>query len=332
MDLLTQGLAGALLARAAAHPAERRPAVLAGGAAGLLADADALIRSASDPLLVLEYHRHFTHALAFVPIGALIAALLLWPLMRRRLPARRLYLFTLLGYATSGLLDACTSYGTQLYWPFSDERVAWSVISIVDPLFSLGLLAALVVAWRQRLARPAWLGLLFGAAYLALGAAQHQRAETVARSLAESRGHQVERLVVKPTLGNLVLWRSVYEANGRFHVDAVRVGPFSDTEIHRGGVLPRVTPRDVAAAAPQGSRLHRDIERFRRFSDDFVVRAPDRPDVLGDIRYANLPDSTRPLWGIELPGSPSGTVRFRVFRDASAATRERFVEMLLPSG
>ena len=32
-----------------------------------------------DALLVLDYHRHFTHALAFVPFGALIAALLLWP-------------------------------------------------------------------------------------------------------------------------------------------------------------------------------------------------------------------------------------------------------------
>ena len=42
-----------------------------------------------------------------------------------------------MGYATHGLLDSCTSYGTQLFWPFSDVRVAWDTMSIVDPLFTV---------------------------------------------------------------------------------------------------------------------------------------------------------------------------------------------------
>ncbi len=40
----------------------------------VIPDMDVLIRSASDPLLAIEYHRHFTHALAFIPVGGLIAA------------------------------------------------------------------------------------------------------------------------------------------------------------------------------------------------------------------------------------------------------------------
>ncbi len=39
---------------------------------------------------------------------------ILWPLLRKRLVFKKIYGFALLGYATSGLLDACTSYGTQL--------------------------------------------------------------------------------------------------------------------------------------------------------------------------------------------------------------------------
>lgn len=81
MDVVTHAVLGATLAtalsltRRAPEPlAQRRIAAGIGAAAGLLPDADALIQSGADALLVLDYHRHFTHALAFVPIGALIAA------------------------------------------------------------------------------------------------------------------------------------------------------------------------------------------------------------------------------------------------------------------
>ncbi|WP_019218287.1 metal-dependent hydrolase [Legionella tunisiensis] len=51
----------------------------------------------------------------------------------------------LIGYATHGLLDACTNYGTVLFWPFSERRVYWDLISIIDPFFTVPLV--LGVAW-----------------------------------------------------------------------------------------------------------------------------------------------------------------------------------------
>lgn len=330
MDLLTQGLAGALLASAGAKPDERRHAAIAGFAAGLLADADVLIRSSDDPLLFLEFHRHFTHALAFIPIGGLLAACLLWPFLRRRVGFARLCLFTLLGYAPSGLLDACTSYGTLLLWPFSETRVAWSVIAIVDPLFTLGLLVALLFALRRASALPARLGLAFALGYLALGYAQHQRAASAALELAAARGHAVERALVKPTLGNLLLWRSVYESAGRFHVDAIRVGLAPAARVVEGGTIARVGDAELERLAPAGTRLHGDLLRFARFSDGYVVRFPGRAGVLGDVRYANLPDALAPLWGITLPDDPSRHADYAFYRDASRATRDRFVALLFP--
>ena len=132
MDLLTQGIVGAACAQAAVRR-DNRAAALVGACAGVLPDADALIRSAEDPLVQLEFHRHFSHALVFIPLGAAVAALLLWPLLRRRLPWGRLYLAALCGYAPGGLLDACTAYGTHLLWPFSTEPVAWGVVAVVAP-------------------------------------------------------------------------------------------------------------------------------------------------------------------------------------------------------
>ena len=114
MDIVTQGLLGATVAQACARPKEVRLASLVGFCAPLLADADALIRSSEDPLLFLESHRHFTHALLFIPVGALLASLVRWVGLRSRLAFKRIYLYAFLGYATAGFLDACTSYGTHL--------------------------------------------------------------------------------------------------------------------------------------------------------------------------------------------------------------------------
>jgi len=159
LDTLTQGLLGAALAQSAAKPEETRIAGVIGTFAGISADLDVLIRSSSDPLLTLEYHRHFTHSLFFVPVGALIVALVLWPFLRSGLAFGRIYVFALLGYSLSGALDACTSYGTHLLWPLTDERFAWNLIAIVDPLFTLALLIAVAVALMNRLPLAAWAGL-----------------------------------------------------------------------------------------------------------------------------------------------------------------------------
>ena len=69
MDVLTQGLLGSAVAQTAAKPDEIRKAGLIGILAGLSADLDYFISSTSDPLLNLEFHRHFTHSLFFTPFA-----------------------------------------------------------------------------------------------------------------------------------------------------------------------------------------------------------------------------------------------------------------------
>lgn len=317
MDILTQGLLGASLAAAAAPRGQLRAAALSGFAAGMLADADALIRSRDDALLVLEYHRHFTHSLAFVPLGALLATALLWPVMRRHLPLPRLYLYALLGYALSGVLDACTSYGTMLLWPFSDARIAWSIVPIVDPVFSALLAVPLLVAMRRRRAAIARTGLALAAIYLALGVLQHQRALHAVDALAAQRGHSPQRVLVKPTLGNLVLWRAMYLHDQRVYADAVRVGVKASSYPGESAVL---APQAIGSgSSPQA--------RFAAFSDGWLVADPRHPGRLGDARYAMLPNSLRPLWGIEVDSD--GAAHFVTDRSMSSAERARFVDMLL---
>lgn len=78
MDLLTQGVLGATLAGSAASKGLKRQALLAGFIGGMTADLDVFIRSDADPLLNIQYHRHFTHAPVFIPIGGLLTSLALF--------------------------------------------------------------------------------------------------------------------------------------------------------------------------------------------------------------------------------------------------------------
>ncbi len=325
MDLVTQGIAGAAVAQAFAPPERSRQAAFVGLCAGLLPDADVLIQSAQDPLLQLEYHRHFTHALISIPFGALLVAFLLWPLMRAHMPFAICWKFAGCGYAMGGLLDACTSYGTHLFWPFSSDPVSLSIIAIVDPVFSLALAIPLVVGVRQR--RPMRTGLVFGMAYLLFGFVQHERAADVARGVASLRQHVPDQAIIKPTLGNLLLWRSVYTVGDSVHVDAIYVG--DSPRLYPGGSQPLFdVERDLPSALP-GSRVHRDVARFATAARGFVVASQEEADFIGDVRYAMLPQRLEPLWGLYVDASnPEAPVRYVQRRSLAPALRDSFLTMV----
>jgi inner membrane protein len=147
MDPLTQGTIGAVLPQALSKKNLGIVALL-GFLSGMAPDLDIFIRSSTDPLLSLEYHRQFTHSLVFIPFGGLICALFLFVVFKKISPFnfKKTWLYCTLGYGTHGLIDACTSYGTLLFWPFSDMRIAWNNISIIDPLFTLPLILLIALA------------------------------------------------------------------------------------------------------------------------------------------------------------------------------------------
>ena len=328
MDPISQGVLGVAAAQAVSRKPQARRAAFMGLVAGLAPDADVFIESATDPLLSLQFHRQFTHALAFIPLGALLVALMLHPLVgRSALRFRTTYLFCLAGYATHGLLDACTSYGTQLLWPLSDLRVAWNNISIIDPLFTLPiLLLAVLGIWRRSplLARCA---LVWVVAYLTLGVVQRDRAAAVGHEVAAARGHVVERLAAKPTFGNLLVWKIIYEAEGTFYVDAVRVG-ISSRHYPGAAVAKLDVARDLPWLTPD-SQQARDLERFRWFSGDYLALAGD--NTITDIRYSLVPNDIDGLWGITLSprAAPHEHVRYAGRRTVTAAKWRAFRDMLL---
>ena len=135
MDPLTQGIVGATAAQSFSKVNRLLLISIIGFLAGLAPDIYIFIRSVNDPLLFLEFHRQFTHSIVFIPIGGLICALVFYHLFAKKnnLSFRNTYIFSTIGYGSHGIIDTCTTYGTQLFWPFSDERLAWNTISVIDP-------------------------------------------------------------------------------------------------------------------------------------------------------------------------------------------------------
>ncbi|PON17857.1 metal-dependent hydrolase [Candidatus Entotheonella serta] len=328
MDPVSQATLGAVAAQSSGHPHSLRAAAFLGCVAGLAPDIDVFIKSPIDPLLFLEFHRQFTHSLVFIPFGALLCSALFYVVVRRYLSFKETFLFCLLGYATHGLLDACTTYGTQLLWPFSDVRIAWNNVSVIDPLLTLPALAFMVIATIKARASYARIALAWIIFYLLLGLVQKERAEFAALEQVRARGHHPVRLEAKPGFANLLLWKIVYEFNGMYYVDAVRVG--FTAQVYAGD---RIEKLDIAKHLPwldPTSQQAKDIERFRWFSDDYLAVDPRDRNLVVDMRYSVIPNEIDALWGIRLDPHASSTahVGYRTSRNASSERLEKLKRML----
>jgi inner membrane protein len=309
VDSVTQALIGAAAGQAAGGARLGRAAAAVGAVAGTLPDLDVLIRSAGDPLLAIEYHRHFTHALAFVPAGAALAAAPFLLSRRLRERAGALYGAALAGIATHAPLDTFTSYGTQILWPFSNARVEIPAVSIVDPVFTLVLAAGLAVALWRRARAPAALALAFCAAWLGIGLVQNARATAAQSALALARGHGLVRGRVDPTFANQLLWRSVYlDERGRLHADAIRLPLSGPPTVRAGDSAEAISAEALAALAPRDPRIARAARVWSWFADGFMTAGP-LPGAVADARYALDPAGFDPFWSLVLrPDHPDRPV------------------------
>lgn len=321
MDPFSQALIGAAAVQSIPRLRNKlgRVSALLGAAGGLAPDLDILIQSKTDSILYFEYHRHFTHSLAFIPAGGALAMIpfLLFPSLRKKW--KEVILAGVVGYATHGLLDAFTSYGTLLFWPFSDFRVAWDVLPIIDPIYT-GLLALGVFATLIFIQTSRWvhLALALSVIYMGFAVSQHHSAAQAQQLLAHSRGHQIERSRVLPSIGNLAVWRSIYEFQNVFYSDAIRIpyGAFGMKKeevaayslVKVGGSKPRFTEQQYRKLLEEqqipGKRIERAIQDFRRFqwfAGDWLVYIPFSWGLsVGDFRYSMSSESTLPIWGFAL--------------------------------
>jgi len=311
VDTFTHGLLGAAAAQAIFGKTLPRSAGVIGFVAGMAPDLDLFMRSGADPVASILYHRQFTHSLIFIPLGALVVSLLcIW---MRSFKGARLAVFgaAFVGYGLHGLLDACTSYGTLLLWPFSYQRVAWDVIAIVDPIFSLTLLAGVLCTLAAQRPWAARVAVGCAAIYLGFGLWQLHRATTVQDQLAAAREQVIEHRRVMPLPGSLMSWRAVYIAAGQIHVDGVWVPWWKSPRVNPGGVIRLATFDVVPRAMAERDGTRRVFEVFAWFADGLIAPIDGVPSSIGDMRYAAEASSLMPLWGMQFDAQREGPIRWR---------------------
>lgn len=266
MDSLTQAVLGAAIQGVGMGRYQGRKALLYGAALGTLPDLDVLIRYA-DPVSAMTHHRGFSHSLLLLP---LLAAAVVW-LIKKRWPDAaygygRLFVTVSLVLITHSLLDAFTVYGTQLFWPFTLVPAQWSGVFILDPLYTLPLLAACVYAafTQVNAASGKMMGaaLLWGCLYLAWGVyGQHYHQQRVQAAL-QQQGIVVKRTMATPMPLNTLLFRVVAQTDGDEYIDAV--SGWLDT------TPPEFTRLQQGMALEGVLQQHEQYRRLKWFSDGWL--------------------------------------------------------------
>jgi hypothetical protein len=102
----------------------------------------------------VKYHRGITHSFVALPFFAMFLAWLTkWIAQRRGMESPSWAMLTLIygvGLASHILLDGMTSFGTRMWTPISDRRVAWDLLFIIDFSFTSIVLLPQVIAWIYR--------------------------------------------------------------------------------------------------------------------------------------------------------------------------------------
>lgn len=146
MDSLTQIVLGAAVAEVVAGKKIGNKAVYWGAFGGTIPDLDVLGSFFMGEVEYVNFHRGYSHSLIFAFV---IAPILGWLVSRSRWSAGqpwefwvKLFFWTIF---THPLLDIFTSYGTQIFLPFSDYKVELNTIFIIDPAYTLPMMIALIM-------------------------------------------------------------------------------------------------------------------------------------------------------------------------------------------
>ncbi|UPR33775.1 metal-dependent hydrolase [Vibrio cyclitrophicus] len=217
MDSITQAALGATVAGTIAGKRCNAKVLLAGAVLGTLPDLDVFL-DYGDAVQNTIKHRSFSHSLLVLPPFALLISCLyslrysdfFWTFSR-------VFFLTISVLVTHTLLDAMTTYGTQLIWPF-DGYFELRNVFIIDPLYTLPLLVAIGVGLvcKQKGGRWCQGVVLLSTLYLGWGYISQQIiADRVEQNLA-AQSLPNQQVLVTPTAFNTFLWRVVVMGDGQY--------------------------------------------------------------------------------------------------------------------
>lgn len=221
MDSVTQVVLGAAVGEAVLGRKIGNKAILWGGIAGTIPDLDVICRYIYDPLTANELHRGFTHSILF---SVLVAPIFGWLLAKwykkEDASAKDWTKLMFWGLFTHPILDAFTTWGTQLFWPHP-IKISFKNIFVVDPLYTVPFIVCLVLAMRLPKTHPKRakfnrLGIWISTSYLAFTLILKANAHFTFKEQLESQNISYESIQTKPTPFNTILWTANVKTKDAF--------------------------------------------------------------------------------------------------------------------
>ncbi len=213
MDSITQIVLGAAVAEKTSGKTLGNKAMLYGAIFGTLPDLDVLSGFFFDDVDAVGFHRGISHSILLFLVVSPIFGWLIYKLEKQKsitfTNATSMVFCVLL---THSLLDSCTSWGVQLFWP-SNIRIALKSVAVVDFLYTLPLLFCLIMAVRLPKLSPNrrkwnnW-GLIISSSYLILGMALKIIAYAKFEKVTSQQNVAYTEMSVKPGLLSLILWNA----------------------------------------------------------------------------------------------------------------------------
>ncbi len=283
MDSVTQIVLGAAVGEAVLGKKIGNKAIVLGAIAGTIPDLDVAANYFTDTVSALEIHRGFTHSIVFAVVFGLLFGWLL-SLCDKRASLKEWFWFWFLCFVTHPLLDAHTTWGTQLFWPF-DLRLAYKNIFVIDPLYTLPFLIFLILAMFQKrgsIKRRRFnnLGLIVSSAYmlltLILKGITYSKFETALRN----QNIAYSALETKPSPLNTILWTANVETE-----DAFLIGDYSFFDTKPIKFFPHPKNHGALEALAEEEKVKRLIKITKGW-----YTVSERPDgiYLNDLRFGMM--------------------------------------------
>lgn len=213
MDSLTQIVLGAAVGEAVLGKKIGNKALLYGAIAGTIPDLDVILGSFTDTITAVEWHRGFSHSLLFCLILAPVLGWLLSSLDRKsNLDWKPWTILFFLGLFTHTLLDAFTSWGTQILWPIK-TRFALNSIFVIDPFYTVPFMVfTIMVLFYKRQSKTRrrlnTTGLIISTSYLLTTLYVKNIVEQRFEQALQNQKINYTQISTRPSPLNIILWNA----------------------------------------------------------------------------------------------------------------------------
>lgn len=337
MDSLTQIVLGAAVGEAALGRKVGNKALLWGAIAGTIPDLDVLYIKiiGGDAIDEIVLHRGFSHSILFAFLMApLLGWLVKW--LYRKNPEAYFKGWTTLFFwsiFTHPLLDSLTTYGTQLFLPFSDHRVSIASVFVVDLFYTLPFLFCVIGVSmlartnnKRRMLNYAGIGL--SSTYLIIGLVNKYLASQVFKNDLVNEPQKMELRFTGVTPLNVILWYGVAESEDAFHIGYYS---FLDDDEEVEWVSFKKNHQLL-----NGIENEYGVDRLKWFSDQLYVISEHGPDTLnlytmkfGRTKFASENPEDSFAFYMRIIKSTDGSLRYESIRDVESIDARHQIGMLI---